>query len=186
MPLAPLDPTVALIVVDLQRGVVALPTVHPVGEVIANSARLAKAFRKKGLAVVLVNVDGAPAGRTGAGRPGGELPADWAELVSELDTQPGDRLVTKRTWGAFHQTSLHGYLGDKGVTQVVIAGIATSLGVESTARDAHTHGYNVVLVTDAMTDLNAGAHRNSIEWVFPMLGETATTDEILAILGGSY
>jgi nicotinamidase-related amidase len=182
MRLATLDPIAALIVVDLQNGVVALPTVHPAEEVVANSARLAAAFRAKALPVVLVNVDGTPPGRTDAGGAAGQLPSDWAELVPELDAGPEDHLVTKRQWGAFHRTSLDEHLRRKGVTQVVITGIATSLGVESTARDAHGHGYNVVAVTDAMTDLNAAAHRNSLEWVFPMLGETTTTDELLAQL----
>jgi nicotinamidase-related amidase len=73
-------------------------------------------------------------------------------------------------------------LRDLGVTQIVLAGIATSLGVESTARAAHEHGYHVVLATDAMTDLDAEAHHNSIERIFPRLGETAITTEVLEML----
>ncbi len=69
------------------------------------------------------------------------------------------------------------------MTQVVLGGIATSIGVESTARAAHEHGYHVTLATDAMTDLDAGAHRNSLEKIFPRLGETDTTEAILALLG---
>jgi nicotinamidase-related amidase len=62
---------------------------------------------------------------------------------------------------------------------VVLSGVATSVGVESTARAAHELGYNVVLATDAMTDLTPEAHRNSVQHIFPRLGETATTAEIL-------
>jgi nicotinamidase-related amidase len=97
----------------------------------------------------------------------------------ELDAQPDDLRVTKQTWGAFHGTDLDAQLQAHGVTQVVVTGVATSAGVESTARAAHEHGYNVVLATDAMTDLSAEAHDNSVERIFPRLGETATTAEIL-------
>ncbi len=93
--------------------------------------------------------------------------------------QPDDHLVTKLRWGAFHDTSLDGHLQELGVTQVVLAGIATSIGVESTARSAHEHGYHVVLATDAMTDRDPAAHDNSVERIFPKLGETATAAEIL-------
>ena len=56
------------------------------------------------------------------------------------------------------------------------------MGVESTARAAHEHGYHVTLATDAMADMSAETHRNSVERIFPRLGETGTTDEILALL----
>jgi nicotinamidase-related amidase len=169
----------ALVVIDLQKGVVGRPTAHPVGEVVARAVELAEAFRRRGLPVVLVNVAGGAPGRTESGSPVGSRPPDWTELVPELGARPGDHRVTKRTWGAFHGTDLDAYLRSESVTQVVLAGIATSIGVESTARAAFEHGYDVVLATDAMTDLNADAHRNSVERIFPRLGETATTAEIL-------
>jgi len=90
--------------------------------------------------------------------------------------------VTKRNWGAFYGTDLDLQLRRRGVTQVVLAGIATSIGVESTARAAHEHGYQVTLATDAMTDLDPEAHRNSIERIFPRLGERGTTDEVITLL----
>jgi nicotinamidase-related amidase len=180
MPLSTLDPTTALIVIDLQKGVVTIPVAHPIDGIVQRSASLAAAFREHGLPVVLVNVDGRAPGRTEASRPAGATPpADWAELVAELDAQPDDLRVTKRTWGAFHGTDLDAHLKHLGVTQVVLTGVATSAGVESTARAAYEHGYNVVLATDAMTDASAGAHDNSVERIFPRLGETATTAEIL-------
>lgn len=182
MPLSTLDPIAALVVIDMQKGIVALPTAHPAAEITGRVAALAGAFREHGLPVVLVNVAGAAPGRTDAGAHRSDLPADWAELISELDQQPQDHLVTKMRWGAFHGTSLDSHLRQKGVTQVVLAGIATSIGVESTARNAHDHGYHVVLVVDAMTDLDAGAHAYSVEKIFPQLGEAATTDEVLARL----
>ena len=133
MPLTQIDPSAALIVIDLQKGVAGLPTLHPAGEIARRAAQLARAFRERGLPVVLVNVSGRAPGRTEAGPPKLSFPPDWAELVPELEPQPGDRLVTKQRWGAFLGTALDEYLRQRGVTQVFLAGIATSLGVESTA-----------------------------------------------------
>jgi nicotinamidase-related amidase len=90
--------------------------------------------------------------------------------------------VTKRTWGAFTNTGLDEHLKNLGVTQVVIAGVATSIGVESTARHAHEHGFNVTLAVDAMTDISREAHTNSITRIFPRLGETGTSQEIIDLL----
>jgi nicotinamidase-related amidase len=103
-----------------------------------------------------------------------------------MDPQDEDHRVTKLRAGAFHATDLHEYLQGLDVTQVVLAGVATSMGVESTARAAHEHGYNVVLATDAMTDRDAALHENSVKRIFPRLGETATTDEILEMLAKTH
>ena len=182
MTLTPLDPIVALIVVDLQKGVVGIPAAHAMSDVLARAGELTTAFRAAGLPVVLVNVDGGAPGRTESPRLSFERPADWTELVPELDPQPSDHRVTKRTWGAFHGTDLDAYLREVGVTQVVVIGVATTAGVESTARAAHEHGYHVVLATDAMTDRSLEGHQGSVERIFPRLGVTATTAEIIALL----
>jgi nicotinamidase-related amidase len=107
---------------------------------------------------------------------------DWADLVDDLAPQPGDHLVTKQRRSAFHDTGLDAYLRGLGVTQVVLTGVSTTSGVESTARSAYDHGYHVVLATDAMTDTDPDAHANSVERIFPKLGESATTAEILTML----
>ncbi len=180
MPLTKLD--AALVVIDLQKGIVGLPAVHPAGEIIARTARLARAFRERGLPVVLVNVTGAAPGRTDAGVPKVTRPADWAELVPELEHHSGDHLITKQRWGAFLGTTLDEYLRGHGVSQIVLTGISTSIGVESTARSAYDLGYNVVLVVDAMTDRDADAHRHSVEKIFPRLGETDTTESVLTAI----
>lgn len=167
MPLAKLDDTTALIVIDLQKGVVGIPTVHPMAEIVDRSAQLARAFRKRGLPVVLVNVSGMAPGRTDAGRPKFSFPPDWTELVPELEQHAGDHLVTKQRWGAFLGTALDDYLRQRGVTQVVLTGVATSAGVESTARSAYDLGYNVAFVLDAMTDRDGDSHRHCAEKIFP-------------------
>ncbi|MEA3087281.1 MAG: hypothetical protein QOC89_4978 [Paraburkholderia sp.] len=182
MALTTLDAKTALVVIDLQRGIVALPTAHPTAEVVKRSAALADAFRRHGLPVVLVNVAGGAPGRAEQARHSGDFPADFAELVPEVNQQPSDHRVTKRTWGAFTNTDLEAYLRKQGVTQVVLVGVATSIGVESTARFAHELGFNVSFAVDAMTDLNADAHTNSITRIFPRMGETGTTQDVLDLL----
>lgn len=186
MTVSVLDQTTALIVVDLQVSTLHAPTIHPMAAVSANAGRLAIEFRRASLPVVLVNVGGVSSGRNERSSTGRHSESDGAgalEFAADLARQPSDHVVTKYSWGAFTATDLSGYLGSRSVTQVVLAGVATSIGVESTARQAHELGFNVTLALDAMTDLNADAHANSLSWIFPRLGESGTTDEILALLG---
>ena len=182
MTISTLDEKVALLVVDLQGGIASVPTAHPMAGVLAGVVTLIDAFRERGLPVVLINVDAMAPGRTEQARPNIPMPPGWTDLVPELKQQAGDHLVTKRTWGAFTGTDLERYLKQAGVTQVVIAGVATSAGVESTARQAHELGFNVALATDAMTDLNLDAHDRSIKLIFPRIGETGTSRQIVDLL----
>ncbi len=182
MPVTTLDPKTALIVIDLQKGILTLPVAHATGEIVQRASALASAFRRHALPVVLVNVAGGAKGRTQQQRPGGTPPADWTELAVELNRQPEDHVVTKHTWGAFTNTGLEAHLKALGVTQVAIVGVATSIGVESTARQAYELGFNVTLGIDAMTDMNPDAHVNSITRIFPRLGETGTTQDIIDLL----
>ncbi len=185
MALTTLDPKSALVVIDLQKGIVSQPTAHPFADIISHVETLLSAFRGHRLPVVLVNVTGGAPGRTDQNRRLDGMPADWAELVPELGQQPGDHRVTKQTWGAFTGTGLEAYLKGLGVTQIVLAGISTSIGVESTARQAYELGFNVTLALDAMTDTNAEAHANSVSHIFPRLGETGTASDIVTLLGVS-
>jgi nicotinamidase-related amidase len=177
-----IDPKTALIVIDLQQGIVSLPTVHPIGDVVNHARALADAFRCRGLPVVLVNVDGGAPGRTEQAPRVRTFPAGWTDLIPDLDQQPSDVVVTKRTWGAFASTDLEDQLKALNVTQVVIVGVATGTGVESTARQAYEQGFNVTLAIDAMTDMRPEAHDFSLAHVFPRLGETGTTQEIIDLL----
>jgi len=182
MTVTTLDPKTALVVIDLQKGIVSLPVAHPAKDIVARSARLADAARKAGLPVVLVHVGGAAPGRNEqAPRPA--PPADWTELVPELNQQPSDHVVLKRTFGAFTNTDLKDYLTKLGITQIILCGISTSIGVESTARFAHELGFNVAIATDATTDMNADAYHNSVTRIFPRIAESGTTDEIIALMG---
>lgn len=182
MALTTLDPNTALIIVDLQKGIVGLPFIHPIEGVIERARALADAFRERGLPVVLVNVAGGVPGRTEQPRPTGARPDGWTDLIPELNQQAADILATKRSWGAFATTDLEAQLKARGVTQVVIAGVATGTGVEATARQAYEAGFNVTLARDAMTDMRPEAHDYSIRNIFPRLGETGTSQEIIELL----
>jgi nicotinamidase-related amidase len=182
MPVTKLDPRIALIVIDLQKGIASIPCAHPMAGVVKNASDLTAAFRSRNLPVVLVNVTGVAPGRAEQGYKGGAFPPDFAELLPELNARPSDHPVSKRTWGAFTGTDLEAYLKSAGVTQVVVCGVATSIGVESTARYAYELGFNVTLAVDAMTDMSAEAHANSLERIFPRLGETGTTQEIIELV----
>ena len=170
MPLTTLDSKTALIVVDLQKGTINLPLIHPVAGVIERTRALLDAFRERDLPVVLVNVAGGAPGRTEQPPRLSTFPEGFSDLIPELDRKATDIVVTKRTWGAFASTDLETQLKAIGVTQVVVTGVATGTGVEATARQAYEQGFNVTLAIDAMTDMCPEAHEYSLASVFPRLG----------------
>jgi nicotinamidase-related amidase len=188
MPVTTLDPRTALVLIDLQKGITALPTVHPAATVIANAAHLATAFRSASLPVVLVNVAFSPDGgdrlrnRTDAPAPNLPNNPEFSEIVPELMPQPSDIRITKRQWNAFYGTELELQLRRRGVTGIVLAGISTSIGVDSTARAAYERTFNVTLASDAMTDRDPSAHECAVTKIFPRLGEVDATSAILALL----
>ena len=183
MAVTTLDPKTALIVVDLQKGILSRVSADAISGVVTNAVALLDVFRAHKLPVVLVNVSGVAPGRNEQPRMPASFPAEFFEFIPELKQQPSDHTVTKRTWGAFTNTDLDAWLKKNGVTQVVVCGVATSAGVESTARFAQELGYNVTLASDAMTDMSPDAHENSIKRIFPRLGETGTAAEVIALLG---
>lgn len=182
MALTVLDENTALIIIDVQKGITTLPTCHSASDIIGKSAALARAFRAHNLPVVNVNVTGRAPGRNEMPQDHQTPSPDWTDLEPGLGAQKSDIFITKLTWGAFNQTHLHEQLQKQGVTQVVVVGIATSIGVESTARQAYELGYHVSLATDAMTDVDIDAHENSCTRIFPRLGETGTVQDVIALL----
>jgi nicotinamidase-related amidase len=195
MALTTLDAKTALVLIDLQNGIVA-PSAVPLSgaEVVARGKELADAFRARGLPVVLVNVSfapdfaDAPQGRDDEEPEPGEdeeeddMPADFAVIVDEFGAQDTDIRVTKHQWGAFHGTDLDTQLRRRGVTQIILAGLTTSRGVDTTAREAYAHNYSVAFAVDAMADRGIEVHENAIERIFPQIGQRATTAEILELL----
>jgi nicotinamidase-related amidase len=184
-----LDPQkTALVLIDLQQGIMSLPTVpHAAQDVIQRCSRMAHAFREKGATVVYVHVDMAdvlmlpvdqPARDPNAPPP----PASASELVPEAGFQPGDLLITKRHWGAFAGTELEAMLKQRGIDTVVLAGVSTNVGVESTARQGTGLGFAFVLVEDACAARDADSHRYAFEKTFPRLARVRSTDEVIAAL----
>jgi len=187
-----LDPKhTAIVVIDLQKGIAGRPgTPVPTVTVIANTARLLAAARRVGAQPILVHVGGAADGADRlrptadqSTRGAASLPADWSELIPELDWQPGDIVVLKRQWGAFYGTDLELHLRRRELTTIVLCGMATEFGVESTARDAYELGFELVFAEDAMTGTHAESHRNSMERIFPRMGRVRATEQIVAALG---
>ncbi|CAG9256471.1 Uncharacterized isochorismatase family protein YwoC [Paraburkholderia unamae] len=180
--------TTALVMIDLQHGIVSRPVApHSGAQVVANARPLADALRAKGGAVVWVRVllndilalpADAPT-RTPDAPP---APAQASELVPEIGAQPGDVIVSKRQWGAFYGTDLEQQLRRRGIDTIVIGGIATNFGVESTARQAFDLGFKLVFVEDATSGLNEEMHRFSFEKLFRHMGHVRSTQETIAAL----
>jgi nicotinamidase-related amidase len=178
--------TTALVLIDLQKGILGMPLAPRSGaDVLAAGEGLARRFRAAGAPVALVRVAWAPdyadAPRQKVDqappRPQGGLPAAWSEYADGL-AQPGDILIVKRHWGAFHGTELDLQLRRRGVTTIVLGGVATNFGVESTARQAWELGYEVILVEDAATSMSAELHDMAIRHIFPRIARVAKSDGV--------
>jgi len=176
----------ALVLIDLQKGILGR-ALAPTGaeQVLERGKALAARFRAAGATVVLVNVafsaDGKDVLRQPVDEappmPPGGLPADFAEFPAGLQ-QPGDLLITKRQWGAFHGTELDLQLRRRGVRSIVLGGVATHIGVESTARQAWEHGYELVILKDATSSMAAEPHEMSMKYIMPRLGRLAGSDDL--------
>jgi len=189
MPVTALDSKTALVLIDLQNGIVGRP-LQPFTstEVIDKSKSLINAFRKAGQPIVIVNVEPKPRpvpARTDFKMPAMQFPVNFADIVPDIDVMDEDIRITKHTPSAFYNTDLHEELQKRDVTGIVLAGIATSIGVEATARAASERGYNISFASDAMTDMNPNAHENSQTVIFPRLGEVDTTASIIGMLDKS-
>jgi nicotinamidase-related amidase len=180
----------ALVVIDLQRGIAAAPTApHPASDVVAHAVAVALALRAAGGTVVLVHVTPSaddrdalrPQTDTSARQPG-PRPTDWGEILPELGPEPGDLVITKRQWGAFYGTELDLQLRRRGIDTILLAGISTNVGVESTARDAFERGYEQVFVEDAMAARDPDEHAHTVRTLFPRIGRVRSTAEVLAAL----
>ena len=188
MPVKTLDSRTALVLIDLQKGITAMPTVEPADAIVERAASLARAFRERELPVVRVRVAFSPDGgdvlrtRVDASPPPMTRGADWAELREEIGSGPHDIIITKRQWDAFFGTELDLQLRRRKMTGIVLAGISTSIGVESTARDGWERGYEIVFAEDAMSGLSEGAHAFAATTIFPRLGRVRSTDQILLSL----
>ena len=179
----------ALVIIDLQKGIVRRQTAPYAADIVVkNAAALADAFRDNGMPVFLVRVRPSPDGKdalrpvTDATMPLQPPPPDWAEIVPELGPKPGEFVVTKHQWGAFYGTELDLQFRRRGIATMVLCGISTNIGVESTARFAYEFGYNQIFAEDAMAALSPEEHLSTIKKIFPRLGLVRKTEEIVAAL----
>ena len=177
----------ALVLIDLQRGIATGALVpNAPRDVIARGAELAAAFRARGALVVLVHVDPGPNGelfprpQADNPRPPFTVAPEWVELVPELDRQPSDVVVTKHQPNAFYTTDLTVHLTRRGIRTIVLGGVATNLGVESTARAAFERGYEQVFVSDAMSARAEVLHTHTVTHILPTMGRVRTTAEVIA------
>ncbi len=183
-----LDPkSTALVLIDLQNAIVSRQLApHSATEVVSRSAALAEAVRASGgtavyVRVLVSDILSLPADRSGP-RPSGPMPPEASELVPEAGFREGDVLITKRQWGAFYGTNLEQQLRRRGIRTLILAGIATNMGVESTARAAQDQGYELVFAEDAMSSLSAELHQFSVQNIFPMMGRVRSSAEIMEAL----
>jgi nicotinamidase-related amidase len=181
--------TTALVVIDLQKGIAGRPTEpHTAQDVVKNAARLVQAFRKHGMPVFLVHVVHSPETMlvmqtdTTFPRPP-VLPPDWSEFVPEIAPVPSDIVITKKQWGAFYGTELELQLRRRGMDTIVLCGISTEYGVESTARFAYEYGFQQVFAEDAMTSSVAASHNAAVGFILRRMGRVRKTEEILAAIG---
>ena len=182
--------TTALVLIDLQRGIVAGDTVPNASlDVVARAARLAAACRAAGATVILVHVDPGPEGllfprpQADQPRPASKPSADFAELMPELGERPADVVVTKHQPNAFYSTDLEVHLVRRRIRTIVLGGISTNLGVEATARAAHERGYEQVFVPDVMAARELDLHEHTVRRIFPTMGRVRSLDVVLAALG---
>ena len=183
-----LDPkTTALVLIDLEHGIVSRDLApYSSHQVVDHCVQLADALRRAGGTIVFVHVKLTDVPRPPADKPSPAPPTpppdSASELLPTLGIQPGDHLVLKHQWGAFWNTDLHEFLQGKGIQTIVMGGIATNMGVESTARGAFDRRYALVFAEDAMSTMTADMHRFSTQTIFPMMGRVRSTKEILAAL----
>jgi nicotinamidase-related amidase len=181
----------ALVVIDLQKGIAALPSrPYSAREVISNAAELVKAFRKNNMPVFLVRVNATKETSLNVisdqtfPRPLPPSP-DWSEFVAELMPTPSDIVITKRQWGAFYGTELDLQLRRRKIDTIVLCGISTDLGVESTARFAYEYGYQQIFAEDAMAARSDEQHYAAVNFVFKRIGRVRRTSVILKAINGS-
>jgi len=179
----------ALVVIDLQKGIVGRQTAPYASDIVVkNAAALADAFRKIGLPVFLVRVAFSPDGKdvlrplVDVPWPAQTPPPGWTDIVPEMGPKPGDFVITKHQCGAFYGTELDLEFRRRGITTMVLCGIATNIGVESTARFAFEYGFNQIFAEDAMSAMSAEEHALTVAKIFPRIGLVRKTAAILADL----
>ena len=173
----------ALVLIDLQKGVLAMPVApHAAAAVYERSMLLAQRFRSAGALVVHVRVSFS-SDLADTLRPPVDQPTNYASLPPGWDQfpdspPPSDLIITKRQWGAFHGTELDLQLRRRAIGCIVLGGIATNIGVESTARSAAEHGYELVVPEDLCSGISAEVHAFSFKHILPRLARITSSEAI--------
>lgn len=182
----------ALVLIDMQKWILGMPLVpHPATEVVQNAIRLSTAIRAGGGLVALVRVEFSPGYpdqlKTPVDEsfklPEGGIPKEALAYNSDIEAAGADIVITKRQWSAFYGTELDLQLRRRGIDTVIIGGVATNFGVESTARDAWQHNYAVVIAEDSCSGMDETMHRFSIGKILPRISRVRSTAQIQAALG---
>ncbi len=178
----------ALVLIDLQNGIVGRELSPYVSEeVIQNASKLVKAFNEKGAFIVLVRVstiDGKDMvkPKTDLKAAGMKYPEGWDNLVPEIADTKNAHIITKKQWGAFYGTDLDLQLRRRGIDTIILGGVSTNIGVDTTVREAYQHGYNQIFAEDAMTAITKEEHDYVCKYIFPRIGKIRSTKEIVSSL----
>ncbi len=176
----------ALVLIDLQKGIIGRElSPHTGMDIVERSRKLARVTREAGGLVIWVTVAFSPDRADAlqqpvdqpASAPPGGFPPGFSDLAEGLAT-PGDLFITKRQWGAFHQTELDLQMRRRGIDTVILGGIATNMGVESTARQGWELGYALILPEDLASSLSREMHDFAFRWIFPKIGRITRTGDL--------
>jgi len=179
----------AIVVIDLQKGITSRETQpYSTKTVIENTTKLLKFFRENNMPVFLIRVASSADQKDKLNvitdttwDNNDKMPTDWSELVPELEKENSDFVITKKQWGAFYGTELDLQLRRRKIDTIVLCGIATCMGVESTARFAYEYGYNQIFAEDAMSSMSKEEHEHTTKKIFPRMGLVRKTKEILSL-----
>jgi nicotinamidase-related amidase len=179
----------ALVVIDLQKGIVGRTTApYSSSKVVTNSSKIAEICRKHAMQVFLVHVTFSPDGKdrlkpkTDESQTPSSPKSDWADFVPEIGPKTSDYVITKRNWGAFYGTDLELQLRRRGIDTIILTGISTNYGVESTARFAYEYGFNIIFIEDATSSFSEETHNFPYKYIFPRIGLIRKTQDILEAL----
>ncbi len=184
----------ALVIVDMQNDF-CLPEapfeVRNALAVVPHARRLADAFRAATLPVIYAIREHARDGsdveitrRAHFLEVGGAFIAGTKghQIVEGLEPQPGELIIKKKRWSAFHGTTLEGVLNDQRIEVVVLAGVQTPNCIRATAFDANSLDFEVVVCSDATGAGTADVHRANLRDFVGVGIEVMSTDDVIARL----
>lgn len=101
-------------------------------------------------------------------------------VIDELAPQPGDRVIDKYGYGAFHNTNLLDTVGALGVDQLVVTGTVTQICVEETVREGFHENLEMVVVRDGVASFDPELHEATLKNLGMKFARVATAEEVVA------